>query len=68
MCPALTYYVCTEGSESISPTCVEMSRVEPLEKADVIKTLRLKEKEKDRKVIMVREQASIHWRQPKTKR
>lgn len=43
MCSALTYYICTEGSEGICPTHVEMSRVEPLEEADVIKTLRLEE-------------------------
>lgn len=55
MCFALTYYVCTEGSEGMSPTHVEMSRVEPLEEADVIKTLRLEEEEKAGKVITVRE-------------
>lgn len=46
MCSALTYYICTEGSEGMSPTHVEMSRVEPLEEADVIKTLRLENEEK----------------------
>lgn len=51
MCFALTYYICTEGSEGISPTHVEMSRVESLEEADVIKTLRLKEEEKPDKMF-----------------
>lgn len=53
---AFPYYVCTEGSEGMSPTHVEMSRVEPLEEADVIKTLRLEEEEKDRTCITVGEQ------------
>lgn len=42
-----SYYVCTEGSEGMSSTNVEMSGVESLEEADVIKTLRLEEEEKD---------------------
>ncbi len=68
MCFALTYYVCTERSEGMSPTHVEMSRVEPLEEADVIKTLRLEEEEKGRKDTMVRERISSHRREPNTKR
>lgn len=56
MCFAFPYYVCTEGSEGMSPTHVEMSRVEPLEEADVIKTLRLEEEEKGRTCITVGEQ------------
>lgn len=46
MCIALTYYVCTEGTEGMSPTHVEMSRVERLEESDVIKTLSLEKEEK----------------------
>lgn len=42
-CFALTYYICTERSESMSPAHVEMCGVETLEEADVIKTLRLEE-------------------------
>lgn len=68
MCFALTYYVYTEGSEGMSPTHVEMSRVEPLEEADVIKTLRLQEEEKARKDIMARERISIHRGEPYTKK
>ncbi len=45
---AMTYYVCTEWTEGMSPTHVEMSRVEPLEEADVIKTLCLEEEEKQK--------------------
>lgn len=51
MCFALTYYVCTERTEGMSPTHVEMSRVEPLEEADMIKTLRLHKEEKAGKTL-----------------
>lgn len=68
MCFALTYYVCTEGAEGMSPTHVEMSRVKPLEEADVIKALRLEEEEKAKKDIMVRERRSIHLREPRKKK
>ena len=46
MCCAWTYYICTEWSEGVSPTHVEVSGVEPLEEADVIVTLGLEEKSK----------------------
>ena len=68
MCSALTYYVCTEGSEGMSATHVEMSRVEPLEEADVIKTLRLREEEKAGKDIMnIHTQESTTYRGMKRK-
>lgn len=38
----------------MSPTHVEMSRVEPLEEADVIKTLRLEEDERAGKDVLVK--------------
>lgn len=50
MCFALTYYVCTKWAEGMSPTHVEMSGVEPLQEADVIKTLRLEEEETAEKI------------------
>lgn len=59
MCYEFTYYVSTEGSEGISPAHVEMSRVEPLQEANVIKTLCLEEekgKEVTKKEITAREQ------------
>lgn len=40
-----TYNVCTEGIKGMSPTHVQVSRVEPLQEADVIETLRLNEEE-----------------------
>lgn len=43
---AVTYDVCTEGSEGMGPTHVQMGRVEPLEKTNVIKTLRLQNLDK----------------------
>lgn len=52
----------------MSPTHVEMSRVEPLEEADVIKTLRLEERKKAGEDITVRERISLHRRKPNTKR
>lgn len=39
---SLSYDVCTERSEGMGPTHVEVGRVEPLQEADVIKTLRLR--------------------------
>lgn len=62
-----TYYVCTEGSVGISTTRVEMSWVEPLEKADVIKTLGLKE-EDGKKHIAKSELISTHKIDPYPKK
>lgn len=44
--PVLTYDVCAEGSEGMSPAHVQMGRVEPLQETDVIKTLRLQNVDK----------------------
>lgn len=65
---ALTYYVCTEGAEGMRPTHVEVGRVEPLEEADVIETLRLEEVEKAREDVMVKKRVSVHRREPTMKR
>lgn len=62
----MSYYVCTQRSEGMSPTHVEMSGVEPLEEADVIKTLRLEEEEG--KHILWRKRISIHRRELNSKR
>lgn len=43
---AVTYDVCTERSEGMGPTHVQMGRVEPLEETNVIKTLRLQNLDK----------------------
>lgn len=43
----LSYDVCTERSEGIGPARVQMGRVEPLEEANVIKTLCLQNSEKN---------------------
>lgn len=37
-----SYDVCTERSEGMGPAHVEVGRVEPLEEANVIETLRLR--------------------------
>lgn len=47
-CYELTYNVSTERSKGVSATHVEMSRVEPLQESNVIKTLRLEEGNKER--------------------
>lgn len=39
---SLSYDVCTERSEGMGPAHVEVGRVEPLQEANVIKTLRLR--------------------------
>lgn len=53
---AWTYYICTERSEGMSTTHVEMSGVKPLEEADMIKALRLKVEEKQgERLITLRE-------------
>lgn len=44
-----TYNVGTEGSEGMSPTHVEMRRVEPLEEVNVIKTLRLQDRKTEKR-------------------
>lgn len=36
-----TYYICTQRTEGVSSAHVEMRRIEPLQEADVIKTLSL---------------------------
>lgn len=46
LCFAGTYDVCTERSEGVGPTHVQMGGVEPLEETNVIKTLRLQNLEK----------------------
>lgn len=43
---AVTYDVCTERSEGMGPAHVQMGRVEPLEEANVVKTLRLQNLDK----------------------
>lgn len=54
MCFAWTYYVCTQWTKGMSSTRVKMSRVEPLEEADVIKALCLEEEEKVTRNITMR--------------
>lgn len=56
---AWTYYVSTERSEGVSATHVEMSRVEPLEEAYVIKTLRLEKDKVINKITMMGMNISI---------